>query len=252
MLILRIEKLNKSTDVDYGQTDISARKNAEFFLEEHATYKDRIGKIDTYQRLSEALNSQLSGLTKILDIGNGGVFDYDTSVVQEIVGLDLFLDALPKDIKIPGNVAMIQGSALDIPEHLRDFDAVLMVMLIHHLVGNNVTMCKANVQQSFFEAFKAIRPSGKLIVMDSCVPRWFFIFEKLVFKSAAWIISKTIKHPPVFQYTTADVTEMMRKAGFKKIEAILIPKGRYILQFGVKFPSFLTPTQPTLFVGYKE
>jgi len=241
-----------NTDDNSGQTNISIKKNAQFFLEEHASYKKRIGEIDTYKKISEALNSQLFGLKKILDIGNGGVFDYDTSVVQEIVGLDLFLDALPKDLKIPGNVAMIQGSALDIPAQLCNFDAVLMVMLIHHLVGDNVSMCKANVQKSFFEAFKALRSSGRLIVMDSCVPRWFFMFERLVFKPAAWIISKTIKHPPVLQYSSPDVVEMIGNAGFKRIEVVSIPKGRYILQFGVKFPSFMTPTQPTLFIGYKD
>ena len=137
----------KKTERSFGQTDISTKKNAQFFLEEHVLYKERIAEIDTYKKLSEVLNLQLSGLKKVLDIGNGGVFDYDTSIIEEIVGLDLFLDALPKDIEIPSNVVMAQGSALDIPTHLCNFDAVLMVMLIHHLVGDSVAMCEANVQQ---------------------------------------------------------------------------------------------------------
>jgi hypothetical protein len=235
-----------------GQTEISAKKNAQFFLEEHASYKEKVGAIDTYKRISEALDLELTGLHRLLDIGNGGVFDYDTNLIPEIIGLDLFLDALPKGIVIPSNVRMVQGSALDMPSELKDFDAVLMVMLIHHLVGETVENCEANVQKSFDEAHKAIGSGGKLIVMDSCVPHWFFLFEKLVFRAAAWVISKTIKHPPTLQHTAPSVIKMMHDAGFKRIESKVIPMGRFVLQYGVKVPSFLTPTQPTLFIGYKD
>lgn len=240
------------TEVTGGQTEISAKKNAQFFLEEHAAYKEKISGIDSYKEMSLALNKKIADLNKVLDIGNGGVFDYDTSLVPEIVGLDLFLDHLPKDLVIPSNVRMVQGSALEIPDQLKNFDAVLMVMLIHHLVGETVSMCEANVRRSFAEARKAISPGGKLIVMDSCVPHWFYAFEKNVFRLVSWLISKTIKHPPVLQYTKEGVIQMMHQSGFKRIESVVIPKGRYILQFGIKFPSWLTPTQPTLFIGYKD
>lgn len=239
-------------EMNDGQTEISRKKNAQFFLEEHADYKKKIEGIDSYKAMSLALNQQLYGMSKVLDIGNGGVFDYDTKLVSQIVGLDLFLDDLPKELALPTNVHMVQGSALDIPNQLIGFDAVLMVMLIHHLVGETVPICEANVRKSFSEAHKAISPGGKLIVMDSCVPFWFYIFERTVFRLAAWLISRLIKHPPVLQYTSNAVIQMMSESGFSRIESIAIPKGCYILQFGVKFPAWLTPTQPTLFIGYKD
>jgi hypothetical protein len=235
-----------------GQTELSARKNAQFFLEEHASYKEKVGAIDTYKKISQALSAELAGIRKLLDVGNGGVFDYDTSLIPEIVGLDLFLDALPKDVVIPSNIRMRQGSALAIPNDLRDFDAVLMVMLIHHLVGKTVAICQENVQKSFDEAHKVIGSKGKLIVMDSCVPHWFFLCQRLAFGPAAWVISKTMKHPPVLQHTAQSVIKMMRQSGFNRVQSIVIPKGRFILQFGIKVPSFVTPTQPTLFIGYKD
>ena len=235
-----------------GQTEVSLKKNAQFFLEDYASYKANVNKIDTYKNVSLALNGELEGLERILDIGNGGVFDYDTDLVAEIIGLDLFLDALPKDTVLPDNVRMTQGSALDIPFKDNNFDAVLMVMLIHHLVGDTVNACEENVQKSFNEAFQAIKPGGKIVIMDSCVPQWFYLFECLVFRVASWIISKIMKHPPVLQYADGHIRSMLHIAGFDRVEVKRIPKGRYILQFGIKFPAMLTPTQPTLFVGYKD
>ncbi|HGF6516068.1 TPA: class I SAM-dependent methyltransferase [Yersinia enterocolitica] len=234
------------------QTPNSKKMNADFFLNEHSDYKKKIESIDTYKSISQTLDSNLLGVNKLLDIGNGGVFDYSTENIPEIIGLDLFLDNITDDVVVPDNVRMVQGSALDIPEPLNNFDAVIMVMLIHHLVGKDVQSCVNNVRRSFDEAYRVLSPGGRLLVMDSCVPKWFYLFESLMFKPASWIIERTIKHPPVLQHTISGVAELMQKTGFSDIEIIIVPKGKYILQFGVKVPSFVTPTQPVLIVGHKN
>ena len=43
---------------------------------------------------SVEVNAAIAGTQRLLDVGNGGVFDYDTQLVPEIVGVDLFLDEL--------------------------------------------------------------------------------------------------------------------------------------------------------------
>jgi len=193
------------------------------------------------------LSIKLKGMRRLLDIGNGGVFDYDTTCIEEIVGLDLFLDNLPADIRLPGNVRMIQGSALDIPNALHSFDGVIMVMLIHHLVGRTVNDCLINIKQLLSEAHRVLRPGGKLIIMESCVPTWFFIFEKIVYFPASFAIEKTMKHPPTLQYPVDVLLEMIESAGFSEVEIENVPKGKYVLQYGIKVPSWITPVQPVLF-----
>lgn len=234
------------------QTSTSKKMNVDFFLNEHSDYKKKIESIDTYKSISQMLDNKLHGINKLLDIGNGGVFDYSTENIPEIVGLDLFLDSITDDIVVPDNVTMVQGSALDIPDPLNDFDAVIMVMLIHHLVGKNVQSCIDNARRSFEEAYRVLRPGGQLLVMESCVPKWFYIFESILFKPASWIIEHTIKHPPVLQHTILGIVELMKSVGFDHIDIIIVPKGKYILQFGVKVPSFVTPTQPVLIIGHKN
>jgi len=234
------------------QTVISIKKNTQFFLEEHSKYKQKVATIDTYLAISDAINFGLSGCHNILDIGNGGVFDYNTALLQKIIGLDLFLDALPKDTKLPENVKMVQGSALDIPKELVEFDAVLMVMLIHHLIGETVSSCFQNMRKAIDEAYRVLRPGGKLIIVDSCIPTWFFRIEKVLYKPTCWLIERTMKHPPAFQFTREHISGILEKSGFHDVNIKAISKGKFILQLGIKVPSFITPTQPTLFLGIKQ
>ncbi len=126
-----------------------------------------------------------------------------------------------------------------------------MVMLLHHLVGKSVSECFANVEKSIGEAYKVLNPNGKIIIVESCVPPWFFKFESLIFKISSWIIEKAIKHPPTLQYTESQLLKMMKSSGFYKTSVRPISKGKFVLQYGIKFPSIVTPVQPTLFVGIK-
>jgi len=237
----------KGNQSEGGQTPMSAERNSKFFLEEYKNYRAQVESIDTYASISLALSMKLQGIPRLLDIGNGGVFDYDTSKIGEIVGLDLFLDNLPSHIRLSKNIKMVQGSALDIPKILHDFDGVVIVMLIHHLVGKTVQDCLANTRRLFSETFRVLRPGGKLIIMESCVPSWFYAFEKIVFVPATVVIENTMKHPATLQYPADLLSGIIEKAGFVEVKRENIPKGKHVLQYGVKVPSWVTPVQPVLF-----
>ena len=87
--------------------------------------------------------------------------------------------------------------------------------------------------------------------MESCVPPWFCTFEKKVFKIASLLISKILKHPPTFQFTETDITNSIYSIFKSAPEIQKIPKGKYVLQFGFKVPTWVTPVFPVLFVVTK-
>ena len=87
---------------------------------------------------------------------------------------------------LPKNIKLEIGSALDLPDNLKNFDAVISVMLIHHLIGKDVVSNLKNLDKCISESKKALSENGKLIIVESCVPKWFYFIEKILFKSSSF------------------------------------------------------------------
>ena len=228
------------------QTDISVEKNAAFFRDNISAYSNQVGVLDTYRNIQGFTNEALGGIDRLLDIGNGGTFDYDVTLIREIVAVDLFLQELPPQ-SFPRNVTPRNGSALAIPEPDKSFDGVLMSMLIHHLVGKSVEESLANVSQGISEAFRVLGRGGKLVIVESCVPRWFYSMERFVFPVATRLIGRFMNHPATLQFPPSLILDMLRRFS-SDVKITPIPRGRWILQYGKKFPCALTPAAPYLFV----
>lgn len=118
---------------------------------------------------------------------------------------------------------------------------VLMQNLLHHVVGKNVTESKRLLSKVVTESHRVLRPAGKLLIIESTVSAWFFLIEAVVFPLFRHL--NPLKHPAVFQYTQEYIKEVAETKGFSLLEYANIPKGRYVIQFGFKFPSILTPVR---------
>tara|TARA_B100001250_G_scaffold410738_1_gene437789 strand:- start:921 stop:1649 length:729 start_codon:yes stop_codon:yes gene_type:complete len=220
-------------------------KNISFFNKNNK-YQKNIFTIDTYKNIYLEISKILSGTNKLLDIGHGGTFDYNTKKINKIIGLDL---SYMNYNKLPKNIRLVKGSVLKIPNYLNSFDKVLMNMLLHHLTGKNVSQNFENLNKSIKQSKKTLNNRGKLIIVESCVPHWFNLIEKIFYKFASVIILKFLNHPPVFQYTIDQILDVLKKRGFKKINYKIIKQGKFILQFGYKFPTFLTPVKTVIFIA---
>ena len=237
---------NKSNS---NQTNKSIDKNISFFRENLQAYGKDVQELDTYVAIRAFTSEAIKGIDRLLDIGNGGVFDYDVDQVRHIVALDLFLDDIDTS-SYPSHIIFKTGSALDIPEPDKSFDGAIQVMLLHHIVGNTVTESRNNVNTAIREAMRILKPGGKLIIVESCVPKWFYAFEKLIFPLASRIINLIIPHPITLQYPISLIKDIASDYSIN-IKVVRIPKGQVVLQYGFKFPSILTPINPFIFIVKK-
>ena len=233
------------TGEDRGQSAASLSANVSYFLSNIQEYQANVSTIDTYRRISGFISRKLSGVSDLIDIGNGGVFDYDTSLPTSITAVDLFLDDLTPELLqkyFPANARARQGSALALPEPDGQFDMALMVMLLHHLAGRDWRTSWQNAERAIDEAWRVLRPDGRLLIVESCVPWWFFQIEKPSFLILSNLVRSVLSHPITFQFPVEMIADHLRKRS-PHVTIERIAKGKYVLQFGVKIPSMFTPIQ---------
>jgi ubiquinone/menaquinone biosynthesis C-methylase UbiE len=227
-----------------GQSEESVSKNAQWF-DRNAGYVQNVSELDTYRRLREETDRRLNDPGLLLDIGNGGVFDYDVTKARKLTALDLFLDADTAPVQAP-NIEYVRGSALDLPFGDASFDTVFMSMLLHHLTGGTVAETRLNVRKAIAECARVAKPDGRVVIVESCVPAWFYAFERIAYRPACATVGRLIEHPMTLQHTARSLTDMLN-SHFSRVVDDPIPKGRWVLQFGYRVPSVLTPVEVHIF-----
>jgi SAM-dependent methyltransferase len=198
-----------STQGGGKQDTVSVEKNKSFFAD-NTTYARNVARLETYRNIRAAVNAAIAGRRRLLDIGNGGVFDYDTRLVEEIVGVDLFLgEAAPE---VPKNVTLRRGDALALDEPDASYDGVLFVLVLHHLVANDVVGTIENMRRGIGEARRVLGPGGTLIIVESCVSPRAFAVERRLFGALRLVAStRLMNHPPTLQLTSVAIEDLLRE-----------------------------------------
>jgi SAM-dependent methyltransferase len=215
-----------------GNEDVNAR-----YFDEWKGYQQLVESIDTYGLTSRALAGELRG--QVVDVGSGGVVNYSSDEITGLVLVDISTD-YPNHVELPAHAVLKTGSAVSLPLANGAHDCLLMQMLVHHLAEGDFSTTRARSQAAFCEAFRVLKPGGKIVVIESTVHAALEFAERISFPLTRRLL-QLIGHPMVLQWTPARLCAFAREAGFTNIRATHIPRGRWMIFLGRRWPTLLVP-----------
>ena len=221
----------------------SSKLNSEWFDDNHE-YMDKQERLEHYQWVRRIVEREVRGMNRLLDVGNGGFFNYDTAIAGEVTAVDLFLPNGPGPTP---NSKFRQGSFLDLPFEEQSFDCIIQQNVLHHVTGRSVGENHKHMRRCLSEMFRCLAPGGKAVVVESTVGGWFNAIENVLYTPILHI--KRWGHPVTYQFTAEQIVAAAREIGFEVEELTFVPKGSHVLQMGYVVPSWLTPVKPIKMVA---
>lgn len=229
------------------KTTMNNSKTTRTFFNQWDDYHRLVNQLDSYQFISAALRGELRG--HAVDVGNGGVFNYDVPALEKLVIVDIAEDLTKKTVLAP-NVSFQYGNAVALPLDTGQFDTVLLQLILHHLAEYSVEVTRERSQRAIAEAWRVLKPGGRLVILESCLPKYWEIMERWLFPAFSMFLTR-LGHPLVFQWNWNSLADFCREAGFAEVLLTRVPQGRWIIQLGRKWPTALTPIQIYKLVAHK-
>jgi SAM-dependent methyltransferase len=227
------------------QSESAAQKNAEFFAD-NQWYKNTQNRLELYRLMACSAAHETEQSRRLLDIGNGGIFIYPIDHMQSVEAVDIFVEASFRE-RYP-HVRWRQLSILEL-DYENEFDTVVVINCLHHVVGKTVRDCYANLSSSLTGTYRALQPGGKLVLLESTVPSWFLRPYKIIFPLLVRVWP--LKHPLTFQFHFREIRDAAHSVGFHEVEFSWIPKISNLMTLGFEVPGWVSPVHVGKFVFRK-
>ena len=227
-------------------SEVAAQKNAEFFAD-NEWYKNTQNRLELYRLMAKSVARETAHSQRLLDIGNGGVFIYPIDQIPYVEAIDIFVEKSFQE-RYP-RVRWRKLSILEL-DYENEFDTIVLINCLHHVVGKSVRDCYANLSTSLSGIYRSLQSGGNLVLLESTVPAWFLTPYKVVypFLFKIW----PLRHPPTFQFHFRDIRKAAQSVGFQEAEFSWIPKISNLMTLGVEVPGWVSPVQVGKFVFRKN
>ncbi len=206
-----------------------------------------------YKEAAERINKHIHGI--VLDIGSGGVINYDTTKTRNLFLVDITTankDRAKTAKSSKTGVTFVNSDIRKLGIRENTIDIVIMQHLLHHLADNTLKKTLQNLNDGCEEAERILKQGGKIIIVEGCVPqildhmqRFFFQINKRLYK---WFFS----FPMVLQYSEATITKELKKTGFEIESVETIKDGDILPIFGLNLPRRWIPLKHKCIIAKKR
>jgi len=199
-----------------------------------------------YANIRNELDRQLTGI--VLDIGNGGVFNYSLDRLEKVIAVDLVLgDERPEE-----NVQCIAADVRRLADlDIVRCDTILLQFLLHHVTARSMAETRADLLTILRNCRGRLKEGGRLVVVEMTINPMLELLQNVVFPVVHTGMALFGK-PAARFYSQRSLGRMIQTAGFGIVESRRIAMDRFIDPFPaiipgiVKIPSCLCPTQCNL------
>lgn len=227
------------------------------YFESHAeSYADQIMSVqrEFYENAGKLLNSRLPQGGRVLDIGNGGVINYDHARLSRLDCADLTVSqtAVRKYAACP-NIRFLRGDIFNLSGlPSGSYDAVIVQAVIHHLAGPSFQDTRSRVSSAMAECLRVLRDGGLLFIMESTVVPWFERVERLLYPLMQAFFT-LCRFGRVYQFSPKSLAALLsRLDGAELLSSENVEVGRFIWIMGRRIPRKLTPCGVTFYVLKKK
>jgi len=176
--------------------------------------------------INRRLSKLLPGDRVVVDVGCGPRLPYSRSDRYFLVGVDVSLESIQLNAEVD---LRIFASSLGLPLKDKSVDAIVCFYLLHHLVGGSVREHYRNLEDTFKEFGRVLKPAGCLYGVEvSPIPPLFWI------QRVTWgIVRRLYPRLDMFFWSTQAMQEVSQKS---------LPAGTSLLEqefhcpFWVMFP----------------
>jgi SAM-dependent methyltransferase len=175
---------------------------------------------------------------RVLDIGSGGVPDFESNETRTVLSMDYELDSLFHAKST--NVINVAGDMLRIPLRAGAVDAVIAQQVVHYLTDAPFTGAGAAVRRALAEAGRVLAPGGSVFIVDSTFPVLLVLAERALF-GITYPLLRKLGRPTVFFPSVRRMRRLLAEAGFEPALVRIIDWGDMAGASQTLFPALRFP-----------
>lgn len=185
------------------------------------------------KRARQLLQGKIKG--KVLTVGCGDNDYLDRPEGTSFYAVDSCEEKVRAFQKIGKNAKCVCADSRALPFKSKLFETVIMVDLIHHLAGKDITETEANVRRCLNEYMRVMSAKGRIFIVEAFASHWLIGIEKLAYKVICFFVTLRYKSRR-FVWSKKQLEILINKLGLLECDAKLLGSGSAMFTNWDNFP----------------